>query len=437
MKKISFLIMSVLILSLVFVGCSVLNNSGVVPTSEPDSVPSLIKASEGEPDEYLLYADKDWEVGEVLVWNDGEKLCVKYQLNQDILDEDWLITKTHLAVAISKDGIPHNKKGIVQPGQFPYGDDDLAGREYYQECIPFTELEVNGEDTIFIAAHAIIEKPKDENNLSKTAWGAEEGGGTPFVPKGDWATYFNYTIDFTVTYNGNGSTGGTVPSDADNYKKGDSVIVFGNTGKLVKTQDGISLLFTGWNTASDGSGTGYIEDDTFDMESANIILYAQWSVIRGTGPAGGLIFYDKGSVSDDWRYLEAAPYDQTPGIWGCNGTTISGADGTTVGTGKQNTMYIEAAGCTPTAAIAAYICANLSSGSYDDWFLPSKDELNLMYENLHTAANGSVGGFATISPYWSSSEHDDYNAWVQFFGSGSQGARSKGGLINVRAVRAF
>jgi hypothetical protein len=93
---------------------------------------------------------------------------------------------------------------------------------------------------------------------------------------------------YTVTYNGNGSTGGTVPSDANNYEQGDSVTVLGNTGNLVKTQDGISLLFTGWNTAADGSGTSYNEADTFNMGNANVTLFAQWSVLRGTGPAGGL-----------------------------------------------------------------------------------------------------------------------------------------------------
>jgi parallel beta-helix repeat protein len=231
-KKISFLIVSILILGLIFAGCSVLNNSGVVPTSEPDIVPSIIKALEVNPDAYPLYADQDWLVGEVLVWDDGEELCVKYQLNQDILDEDWLITKTHLAVAISKDGIPHNKKGIVQPGQFPYGDDDLAGREYYQECIPFTELEVNGDDTIFIAAHAIIEKPKGKKNLTEGAWGAEEDGGTLFVPSGDWATYFEYIVDPCDPCTGrkayNNDTGveyTTIQEAIDSAASGETIIV--------------------------------------------------------------------------------------------------------------------------------------------------------------------------------------------------------------------
>jgi hypothetical protein len=154
-------------------------------------------------------------------------------------------------------------------------------------------------------------------------------------------------------------------------------------------------------------------------------------VIGDTGPAGGWIFYDKGSSSDGWRYLEAAPSDQsTDAPWGCYGTLISGADGTAVGTGEQNTIDIEA-GCA-TAGTAADICANLSLGGYSDWFLPSNDELVLMIENLTVAG---VGGFADHD-YWSSSEFNAYNAWGKDFIHGNINSyKYYPGWI--RAVRAF
>ena len=154
--------------------------------------------------------------------------------------------------------------------------------------------------------------------------------------------------------------------------------------------------------------------------------------LRDIGPAGGLIFYDKGSVSDGWRYLEAAPSDQsTSAPWGCYGTLISGADGTAVGTGEQNTIDIEA-GCT-IPGIAADICANLCLGDYSDWFLPSKGELYLMYENLKVS---EVGGFADYG-YWSSSEFDGDGAWVQYFFNGAQLYDNKDYMYRVRPVRAF
>ena len=102
-----------------------------------------------------------------------------------------------------------------------------------------------------------------------------------------------------------------------------------------------------------------------------------------------------------------------------------------MGTGEQNTIDIET-GCT-TSGTAADICANLSLGGYSDWFLPSKDELNLMYTNLEVFG---IGGF-TIPSYWSSSEGSAGSAWPQDFYSGNQSLNYKVNTLRVRAVRVF
>ena len=78
---------------------------------------------------------------------------------------------------------------------------------------------------------------------------------------------------YTVTYNGNGNTGGSVPIDSTNYEQGQTVTVLGNTGNLVKT----NFTFAGWNTQVDGSGTTYSQTQTFTMGSANVTLYAKWT----------------------------------------------------------------------------------------------------------------------------------------------------------------
>jgi hypothetical protein len=145
---------------------------------------------------------------------------------------------------------------------------------------------------------------------------------------------------------------------------------------------------------------------------------------------GGLIFYFD---TTDGTGLVAAPSDQSTGAeWGCYMTQISGAGGTSIGTGAQNTADI-LAGCA-TVGIAAYICDNLTSGAYNDWFLPSKDELNAMYTNLHQK------GFGAFSDdlYWSSSEFDSPRAWYfAFDGSGYVQSLNKNNPHYVRAVRAF
>lgn len=79
------------------------------------------------------------------------------------------------------------------------------------------------------------------------------------------------TPTYTVTYDGNGSTGGTVPATAE-YDKGATVTVAGNTGGLVKT----GFDFAGWNTLENGSGTTYQGGNTFTI-NANTTLYALWT----------------------------------------------------------------------------------------------------------------------------------------------------------------
>ncbi|MCB0461236.1 MAG: InlB B-repeat-containing protein [Flavobacteriaceae bacterium] len=77
--------------------------------------------------------------------------------------------------------------------------------------------------------------------------------------------------NYSVTYNGNGSTGGTVPTDGNAYNSGDTVTVLANTGSLTNT----CSTFNNWNTASDGSGTSFSAGNTFNI-TANTTLYAQW-----------------------------------------------------------------------------------------------------------------------------------------------------------------
>ncbi len=101
----------------------------------------------------------------------------------------------------------------------------------------------------------------------------------------------------TVTYNGNGSTGGTAPVDGSSpYGVGSTVTVLGNTGSLVKTAN----TFNNWNTAANGSGTSYAPAATFSL-AADTILYAQWTPItytvtyNGNGSTGGTVPVDGAS----------------------------------------------------------------------------------------------------------------------------------------------
>jgi uncharacterized protein len=156
------------------------------------------------------------------------------------------------------------------------------------------------------------------------------------------------------------------------------------------------------------------------------------------GPAGGFIFYENPNCAQDgWRYLEAAPFDQSAGAtWGCFRRAIKGARATGVGSGKQNTADMLAA-CTDRGT-AADLCANLTINGVRGWFLPSRDELVLMYRNLKAAGLGDFrdAGVADNFSYWASSQQTaDMASHVDFADLGRQHSDDKDFPRRVRAVR--
>jgi uncharacterized protein len=162
--------------------------------------------------------------------------------------------------------------------------------------------------------------------------------------------------------------------------------------------------------------------------------------IGDTGPAGGFIFYDNPNyAADGWRYLEAAPFDQSAGAkWGCFRRLTAGARGTAVGIGKQNTAEMMA-GCVEPGS-AAELCTNLSINGVRGWFLPSRDELALMYRNLKAKGLGDFqdGGVADNFTYWASSQQTaDMAVHIDFADLGRQHGDDKDFPRRVRAVRAI
>lgn len=148
--------------------------------------------------------------------------------------------------------------------------------------------------------------------------------------------------------------------------------------------------------------------------------------VGDTGPGGGKVFYVAGSPQSWGQYLEAAPADWDGGgsdpqdAW-CYpyNTLLSGTFGTAIGAGESNTDLM-LAGCSSGAGEYA---RSYHGGGQDDWSLPSKDELNQMY-----LQKDIVGGLNTSFPpaaYYSSTQIDATNAWVQKMSDGTQMAGDK------------
>ncbi|MFH1222871.1 MAG: hypothetical protein V1647_00840 [Pseudomonadota bacterium] len=143
------------------------------------------------------------------------------------------------------------------------------------------------------------------------------------------------------------------------------------------------------------------------------------------GPSNGWIIYKKPAASGQsdsacWQYIEAAPSDlEKTSAWSNVTDRLVGGTSTGVGNGKENTQKIIAqAGHTESAAKSCVdLYVEYNGKTFHDWFLPSKDELDLMYLILKRPnTRKAVGGFKEAW-YWSSSEYEGNaeSAWMQAF----------------------
>jgi len=274
------------------------------------------------------------------------------------------------------------------------------------------------------------------------------------------ASATTYTISSVVDITGSGTSTGSstvnfyAPASITVQPVSPITIIEGSTATLSVTATGEPTLNYQWykdgNAISGANSYSYTTTNTTSAAGTYyVIVSTTCNVVSSTtstvsvtdtytiGQAalGGTIAYilqygDPGYDANVQHGLVATVADiSTSATWGCSSIFISGADGTAIGTGNQNTIDIKN-GCA-TAGIAARLCGDLTEGGYSDWYLPSKDELNKLYLN-----KTAIGGFAD-NDYWSSTEYAEYTAWSLNFFVGYQNANDKNGTGYVRAIRAF
>lgn len=174
--------------------------------------------------------------------------------------------------------------------------------------------------------------------------------------------------------------------------------------------------------------------------------------IGDIGPGGGYIFYASvsgfpvysGEKMTICHYLECSPDEVGDRASWCPCTKSPWCKvetNTAIGAGKKNTENVLSANHS-NETLYAFNCAAKACAEYStkttkagEWYLPSKDELNLIYVNLI-----KTGIIKSSRWYWSSSQYNDNRAWVQSFRGGSQSDANKLDYLwyfCLRAVRAF
>lgn len=182
---------------------------------------------------------------------------------------------------------------------------------------------------------------------------------------------------YTVTYNDNGATSGSVPASATEYEENQTVTVLGNTNNLVKT----GYIWSGWNTVSDGSGTNYVKDDTFNI-TKDTILYARWI---------------KDYASVDSFTISAGYLNLTSTATG-DGAILTADDGIQYVT-SSGTKYNGVSGSNAFDSSSNAVIFIGKTGSY----IYNKDSLQKNIHRVEVFANGNGAAGATVAVKFGSS----------------------------------
>lgn len=220
---------------------------------------------------------------------------------------------------------------------------------------------------------------------------------------------------------------------------------------------------SGFNTIDWANGPYFIETKTDPAGGTNYTItgtsqllsvpYALYAANAGTATGGGNFThyigeeYGGGVIFHLWKDnagvehgLIVALTDQSISQAWSNVTSAEiGTSAQSSWDGLSNSNSI--VGQAGHTSSAAKLCLDLVSGGQSDWYLPSIQELNMLWNNYYTVtrALSQISGATQLSNsvYWSSSEYDGNGAWYFYFGGGYPGGDDKDNTNCVRAVRAF
>ena len=274
--------------------------------------------------------------------------------------------------------------------------------------------------------------------------------GVSYTVVGDDGSFYDYFVSVTIALNSAkdltsfffpAAQNSQFPVDHQTEISGTTItstvvsgtVLTGLVASFESTGEGVTVGGVAQESGTTANDFSFAVVYTVHAENGSTIEYTVNIVVSslayGDSHVGGLLFYLDGLGHG----LVAATVDQGMAIWSPTNIYIGGT-GREIGTGAANTVAIVAE--FGDGAYAAKSCADLTLNGYSDWFLPSMDELSLMYINLHLAGVGDFG--ATFSRYFSSTEISSQAAYAMDFSSGVgnlPGVRASN--FQVRAARAF
>ena len=215
---------------------------------------------------------------------------------------------------------------------------------------------------------------------------------------------------FSISYNGNGNTGGSVPADGNTYVNGTSAIILENSGNLVKT----SSSFAGWNTAANGSGTDYSPSSSIKINNSNVTLYAKWIAgtfytvtYNGNGNTAG------SAPVDNTAYVAASPVtikNNTGGL-NKNGYSFTTWNTSSSGSGQSYTPGSSLSIFGNLTLYAIYNAPN-TGGSYFGFNasgqLKSKSSLTSSW--VSEDLTSTFGSSSVVAVVWNGSKYIGFNA---------------------------
>ena len=312
-----------------------------------------------------------------------------------------ILNKPNLGVYATKDMANENITNLADPINMQ----DAATKAYVNRL----ETKVNALINWFLEKETYpLMNTIPANGIAKTA--AKSGGniieanGNTILQRGVvWSTSENPTIDDYEGITNNGSGIGEFESSI--------------TGLTLNTKYYVRAYVTS-------------EFETFYGNQENFTT----SLSVGDEYLGGVVAYifqpgDTGYDPDVRHGIIATKATLSYGVtWGCTGTLIGGTSDA-IGSAKSNTEAI-VDNCSD-VSFAAKLCNDLVQNGYDDWYLPSKNEIHILQANRDL-----IGGYACMA-YWSSTEYNQDRAWSRTFCSSSQNYVTKGSSYAVRPIRYF